>query len=193
MTRTNIPPNSQGSRAVLETKLAEHDAALDALEAAGSAAAVKSKFLLAGMNRVHMLAKATAIASLTALTPLVSGSATLPQALARFTALQALGVSHFAGVGTYLVDGEHLAADSADGVSLTAEAPTDLTSMKASIHNFGGYLVTHATAAGVHFHNDAGLGALALTTDPPTTLAQCNVDLNDIRTAMLTHFALGSV
>ena len=148
---------------------------------------LKSKYLLAKDSTVHMKQS-----SATGLAPLTTADV-LATAGARYTALRARILLHYADApASATVDHAHLVADTANGagmgtdVSSLANQITRVDEMKTS-------LIAHATQSGVHFHADSGvLAALTLTTDPPTTQAHVNTDLNDITTALDLHFALAS-
>ncbi len=165
----------------LETAATTADSDITALE-------VKSKYTLALVNRKHMKVD-TALVGVAALVA-EDQTATDERAEAIRTAL----LAHMASVGTYLVDGSHLAADTALAATLAAvPAATNLATCIVLVNALLVAANSHGDSSGVHFHDDATLGALTITTDPPTTLAQCRTDLNDILAALQTHFALGSV
>lgn len=150
---------------------------------------VKSKYLLAGYSRVHMLAD-TDIAALAAL----AGDALQAAANTRANALKASAVAHAAEVGTVTVDGAHLAADTTNSATLAAvAAASDLATCITLVNALLGFVNDHGDQSGVHFNNDATAAALTMTHTPPTTLAHCITDLNEILAGMQAHYALASV
>lgn len=107
---------------------------------------------------------------------------------ARANALKAHFATHAASVGTRAADGAHLAADTGNAATLAAVA--DASDLATSITLVNALLVAyaaHGAQAGVHFHDDATLAAAAITTDPPVTLTNVCVDLNDLLDLMVAH------
>jgi hypothetical protein len=188
MARSNLPILAQGSRAALDTKLAEHDSALDALE-------IATKWLYAATKpTVHMEAD---LEGLLSLTDLVHAD-TITTAVARATALAAAWNAHIAGVGTVTANGEHKVADATNTLPTT---PTNLATLKTWIGVVTGgatgtaaAIIGHGDETGVHFLDDTDTSGtmFTLSVDPPVTQADCNDDLNDILAAMKAHFNLGA-
>ncbi len=201
-------------RAIFITKLDEHDTALDALEATTGtqttaitalvaedgvdtarldALEIRAKWIYAVLKpTIHMEADTEGVL---ALTPFV-GTELQAAADARAEALRtALGL-HMAGVGTNLVDGEHKAAETAVASTLAAiPAAIDFGTCTTLTLGLLNAIIAHGNSAGKHFKDDTtsgGTGA-AITTNPPTTLAELLTDLNDIRQAMLNHMVAASI
>lgn len=161
---------------------------------------IKTKYMLALINRVHMLADLGDIGALIAMTPL-SGGALQSDANARANALQALmGTAHLLGLGTIAVDGEHQVADTTNSATLLAiPAATNLTTCETLTIGLATSIIAHGnqviSSTHVHFHDDttSSSGSGWTPTNPtPDTLAKQITNLNDIRQAMLNHFSLGS-
>jgi hypothetical protein len=111
----------------------------------------------------------------------------------RGEALRTAMSAHMLGVGTALVDGEHLAADTALAATLNAiPAATTRATLITLINGLHTADVAHATSSGVHFHDDATEAADTITVNPPVTDANCMTDLNDLRQSFLNHFSAGS-
>jgi hypothetical protein len=156
---------------------------------------IKTKYEEAQINRIHMEADAADLASLIALTVL-GGAASQAQANARANALQALmGTNHMLGVGTILVDGEHLAADTALATTLLAiPLAVDIGTCQTLTQGLNTAIIGHGNSSGVHFHDDTGVNGSGFTPTNATadTLAKQRVDLDQIRQAMLNHFSFAS-
>jgi len=177
---------------------------LPAIMESGSAALitalqVKSKYQLALIDKVHMLADLDDINALIALPVLVVGVANQAAANARANALQASFVGHLSSdPGTAFVDNEHQTTDATNrdtlaAIPIASSSPTCIT----LINGLAAAIISHGdetVATKVHFHDDttaSGTG-FTMTTDPPVTLANQVNDLNDIRQALLNHYSLGS-
>lgn len=145
--------------------LNEHATALDT-------ASVKSKYLLAGYNRVHMAADSEGLDALVALT----GGATQAQANARAEALRAAMLAHMDGVGTTSADGEHLASDPINRATLAAvpalTSGSNATACATLVVALNAALNKHATQPGVHFHD----GVSTIGT-PQFPLCHCSVEV----------------
>jgi hypothetical protein len=196
MTHVYLGPDAINSRSALDTKLAEHDDALNALEGTTSVQLqIATRWLYAATKpTVHMHVD---LEGLNSLANLVHAD-TITTANARAVVLAAAWVAHLAGVGTVVVNGEHKAADSTNTLPTN---PTDLTTLKTWIGKVGGgatgtsaAIIGHGNQSGVHFLDDSGTGGtgFTLTVDPPVTQADCNDDLNAILAAMKTHFNIGT-
>lgn len=158
--------------------------------ALNDAMVIKTKYLHALINGVHMEADLEGVVSLTPL----AGGALQSAANARANALKTAMIAHMAGVGTVFVDGEHLAADTGNSATLAAiAAATDLPTCITLINGLSDASIAHGDESGVHFHDDMTEAGASITNDPPTTLAHCITDLNDLRQIFLDHFDLGSV
>lgn len=161
--------------------LVAHAASIAALE-------VKQKYLLAGYDRVHMLAD-TDLAATAAL----AGDALQAAANTRANLLKASAIAHAAEEGSVTVDGAHLAADAGNSATLTAVADaSDLATCITLVDALLVFVTAHGNQAGVHFHADATAAALTMTHTPPTTLAHCITDLNELLAGLQAHYALAS-
>ncbi len=185
MTRVHLPLNAQGSRALVMRNLTEHDTALDALE-------IKTKYMLALINRIHMEVD---FEDLLALAPL-AGGATQGAANTRAEVLRTALLEHMDGVGTIYVDGEHLAAETSVSSTLTAiPAATEINSCITLVNGLLAAVIAHGDSSGKHFHNDTGAGGTGatMTNNPPTTLGHLITDLNELKIAIQTHMSAGAV
>jgi hypothetical protein len=195
MTRVNLPPLAINNRAALDAKLAEHDGALDALEGNRDNFNTAVKYLYAKATpTIHMEI------DLQGLTDLVDLGGSDSQALvsARANALKAAWNLHLAGAGSLTVDGEHKTADATNVVVAADAATTGGTALSSCITLVNALLasvIAHGDETDVHFLDDTGSGGTgaSITTDPPTTKAHCITDLNDLKLAMSTHMAAGSI
>lgn len=150
----------------------------------------RTRYLYAlGGAAVHMQINQENVPAL----PVLPGTATQAQANARANALKVAWNAHVARVGTFAADGPHKTAD-ATNVIAAADA-SGLASCITLINALLAAVIGHGNQATVHFANDTGAGGTgaAITTDPPTTLAHCITDLNDLRTAFMTHFQLSAL
>lgn len=111
---------------------------------------------------------------------------------ARCAVLKSAWNAHVAGVGTIAANGEHLAADATN--TIADATPTNTSTRITWIAHAKAAIIGHGNQSGVHFTSDTGSGGtgFTLTTDPPVTDVDCANDLNDVLTAMKTHFNLGT-
>jgi hypothetical protein len=162
-----------------------------------AAALLHSRYTLALAGTYAHLKADLGVAALTALPPAVAveeEEIAVEQAAANARAeeLRTILAAHMLGVGNSTTDGFHKAADSARRTTLLAiAAATDLASCITLVNGLK-TAFAHGSQAGVHFTNDAALAAATITTDPPTTLAHCTTDLNDVLAALTAHFALAT-
>jgi hypothetical protein len=159
---------------------------IDTTNASQDLAAKHARALLDG---IHQEIDLEGLTSLTAL----AGTETQAQTDTFLEALRTACLAHGAGVGTATVDGEHLAADTANNATLAAIPACNNTLARsiALVNGLHAWDVAHATSVGVHFHDDAAEAADTITTDPPTTLAHVRTDGNDVRQSLLNHFSIG--
>lgn len=152
---------------------------------------LRSRFSVAWLTTVHMAADA----SFDDLDPLdvseLEPEDKQPAADLRAETLRALLIVHMVDVGGALVDGSHKAAD--DSTTLAAiPAAEDLATCIDLVVGLAAATADHGDASGVHFNNDATLAAVAITPDPPTTLAHCVTAMNLLLAALKVHGALHS-
>jgi hypothetical protein len=191
MTREHLSPDAINSRAAVDDKMSEHDSALTALE-------IKTKYIYALTSCVHMAIDADT-PMLQALSPL-SGGATQAAADARLNLLKTSLLEHCNDVGASITtDGVHqnpdrssdfLALSSIPGASNLATCKTLIAGMRDAIIGHG-YETLYSNW---HFHDDTGFGGggFALTHNSPVTLGDCITDINDILTALISHYLLAS-
>ncbi len=123
---------------------------------------------------------------LTALSPL-AGGAIQSVADTRANLMKTYINAHLAEVGSPTVNGAHRNVDATnpivapDGDGVLAHLITLVNAIHACANAHGGQ------SGFVHFRNDDALTASTITTDPPTTLAQCVTDLNDLLTSWSAH------
>lgn len=165
---------------------------IETLEADVAALKIKTQYMHALIDGVHMGTDAGGLDALVAL----AGGATQAQANARAEALRTAILAHMTSVGTITAVGEHKAADTGNHDTLAAIAALTPSSLLAAcitlVNGLNAAIVAHGDQSGVHFHDDATAAASTITTDPPTTLAHCITDLNDLLTTYSDHLALGS-
>src|SRR5438445_11934388 len=154
---------------------------------------LKARYAVAAVARVHMEVDYEGLLDLPALSE-VADEVTQAEANTRANALRTALAAHMAGVGTPFVDGEHLAADTTLRTTLLAiPAASTLNTCITLVNGINTASVAHGNSSGVHFHDDAAEVSATITTVPPTTLARCIKDLNDLRQTLLNHFSLGSL
>lgn len=151
---------------------------------------IQTRYLLARDSGIHMAIDDEGLSTLAALP--TDGSVTQAVANARAEVLRATMISHMGNVGTPLVDGEHLHSDTVNSAVLAAIPTLTPSSLLAAcitlVNGLQAANVVHGNAADIHFHNDAAAVASTMTTNPPVTLANVVVDLNDIKTNFLAHY-----
>lgn len=116
-------------------------------------------------------------------------------AYARANLLKATLAEHFASVGTFLVVGDHLAADTALAATLAAVPAASSTGTLCTLTiALSVALIGHGKSRGVHFHDDlstlgAGYVASSDLAAGNATLAKAITELNFLRVALTAHFA----
>ena len=155
---------------------------------------VPQKYLLAAVvpSNVHM----DLDTSFSDYVPLNSsaGVTTQAQANARANAMKAVAIAHAASVGTYLVDGYHKLADTANAATLAAvPAASTLATSKTLTTALFAWLVNHGDniTDAAHFNADATAGAATVTDSTPDDLDEVALVLNEILVLMQAHFARG--
>ncbi len=148
--------------------------------------AVRSKYNLAVSQPYVHMDRDTDFLSLSPLNLLVGS--TQDQANVRANSMQLLALSHAGDVGTLEEDGDHLAADLvASGTLAVVPVASSLPTCITLINALFAWHLAHAIEAGVHFTDDVAVAGNMITHNPPTTLAHCVTDLNDLRGFIQGH------
>lgn len=151
-------------------------------------AALKTKYLVAVNEKVHMDS-----APLVLLPDLVSGDL-LATAIAQYLTIAQAWNTHFAdGGGSATKDADHKTADS---INLVPVSPlVTLSDLESILVLAAAAVVGHGNQSTVHFHDDTGTSGtgFTMTNASPTTQAQCNADINDLKHAYNVHVGLASL
>lgn len=159
--------------------------------ATATADGVAQRFLLAKTVPVVHMKIDTSVAALTAL---VTPSAVQADVNARANALKAAAIAHAASVGTYLVDGSHILAETTDAATLAAvPAATNLATSKTLTTALVAWIINHGDdiSEDAHFLTDAAAGATTVTDSTPDDLDETALVLNELTVAFQEHFARG--
>lgn len=131
----------------------------------------------------------------------LAGGASQATADARYTALRASLLAHFAHTGASGSSaGVHLAPDTVNGATMGTAPNGVLATLITCIGEMKTALIAggHADEAGVHGNvpasggSDPVLAAMTLPVDPPVTLANCVTDLNTMLAAIDAHYAFAT-
>lgn len=153
-----------------------------------TANAVATSYANARAAGVHMTPATHGVA---ALSPL-GGTDAQSLVDARANALKAALLAHMASVGSKTAEGEHLAAEGAIATTLTAvPAGSGLATTQTLTNALVTAFNAHGDSSGVHFHDDSTVAGFTPSNADADTKAKQITNLNELRAAMATHFALG--
>lgn len=158
-----VPSSGSATRTVTTEQLDSISPLLDALQTRSiltwsltDVLNTKTKFLLAGFNRVHMATNAQGLATVTNLGVLAPG-ATQAQANAYAETLRNSLVHHMLGVGSFTHEGTHLVADTPNHDVLVAIPALGSASLLADcitlVEGLNTAITRHAVQPYVHFHD----------------------------------------
>jgi hypothetical protein len=157
---------------------------------------IKTKYILAVVNRVHMNADQDLIVEYGP----VPDDASLPNVCDRLNDLVESQTEHGSSVGTISVDGSHQVSD-ADGLSTLSgltDLPLDtiLDDVFVRIHALDDYRYAHASATvgsvHVHFTDDVELNNGELTVTAEADTADAILNVNELRMMFINHFMRAS-